>query len=129
MATSPGDVIRAYLALRKQKDEIKDRHKDELAPINHKVEALENWMLNALNTASVDSMAFKGVGTMFKQVVTSVTVENWSDTLAWIKENELWDLLEQRVSKTVCNDYVEAHGIVPPGVKVTQDTEVRVRKS
>lgn len=129
MSTAPGDVIKAYLALRKTKDEIKDRHKDELAPYNQKIEKLEAWMLDTLNKASVDSMAFKGVGTMFKQTVTSVTVENWSDTLAFIQENALWELLEQRVSKTVCNDYVEAHGIVPPGVKVTQDTEVRVRKS
>lgn len=129
MPSSPGDVIKAYLALRKQKDDIKDRHKDELAPLNDKIEKLESWMLNALNKASVDSMAFKGVGTMFKQLCTSVTVETWSDTLAWIQENGLWEVLEQRVSKTVVQDYVEAHGVVPPGVKIAQEYEVRVRKS
>lgn len=129
MATAPGDVIAAYLKLRAQKDEIKDRHKEELAPYNTKIEKLEAWMLSCLNTANVDSMAFKGVGTMFKQHVNSVTVENWSDTLAWIKETEAWEVLEQRVSKTVVNDYIEQHGTIPPGVKVTSDIEVRVRKS
>lgn len=129
MATAPGDVIKAYLALRQKKDEIKDRHKAELAPVNDSIVKLEAWMLNTLNVASVDSMAFKGVGTMFKQLDTSVTVDDWSATLAWIQENGLWELLERRVSKTVCTDYIEAHGLVPPGVKVSQETVVRVRKT
>jgi hypothetical protein len=127
---TPGAVIAGYLALRKAKDDIKNRHKDELAPINDKIEKLEAFMLNVLNSAKVDSMAFKGVGTMFKQTVTSVTVENWSDTLAWIQEHGAWELLEQRVSKTVIQDYAEHNeGMVPPGVKLTQDVEVRVRKT
>lgn len=128
MAT-PGEVIAGYLKLRAKKDEIKDRHKDELAPINAQIDKLEAWMLNALNSANVDSMAFKGVGTMFKQLNTSVTVEDWDATLAWVRETEAWEVLEKRVSKTVVQDYIEQHEVIPPGVKITQDTEVRVRKS
>lgn len=126
---SAGAVIEAYLRLRTQKDEIKDRHKDELAPVNLKIEKLEAFMLNILNASKVDSMAFKGVGTMFKQLVTSVTVEEWDATLAWIREKNAWEFLERRVSKTVVQEYSESTGDIPPGIKVSQETEVRVRKS
>lgn len=129
MAISAGQVIEGYLRLREKKGEISDRHKEELAPINEQMMKLEAFMLNALNAASVDSMAFKGVGTMFKQLVTSVTTEDWEATLAWIKAEEAWEFLEHRVSKTVVQEYAEAKGETPPGIKVAQDVVVRVRKS
>jgi len=127
MATA-GEVITAYLTLREQKDELSKKHKEEMAPINQKMEKLEVFMLSLLNTANVDSMAFKGVGTMFKKNVQSVTVEEWADTLAWIQHNHAWEFLERRVSKTVVQEYSEATGEVPPGIKVVNDTVVQVRK-
>lgn len=128
MATNAGDVIAGYLKLRELKQEISDRHKAELAPVNEKMQKLEVYMLNLLNQASVDSMAFKGVGTMFKKNVQSVTVAEWDATLAWIKAHEAWEFLEHRVSKTVVQEYSEANGEVPPGIAVTTETVVQVRK-
>lgn len=127
-APSAGDVIAAFLKLRRQKEEIVSRHKDELAPINEKMGKLENYMLDLLNKAGVDSMAFKGVGTMFKKNTQSVTVDDWEATLGWIRAHEAWEFLERRVSKTVVQEYSEAQGEVPPGVKVTNDIVVQVRK-
>lgn len=126
---SAGDVIAAYLKLREQKAEIADRHKEEMAPFNEKAQKLEVYMLNLLNQAGVDSMAFKGVGTMFKKNVQSVTVQEWDATLAWIKTQGAWEFLERRVSKTVVQEYSEAHGEVPPGIQVTNDVVVQVRKT
>lgn len=127
-APSAGDVIAAFLKLRRQKEEIAARHKEEMAPINDKMGKLETYMLNLLNQAGVDSMAFKGVGTMFKKNVQSVTVAEWDATLAWIRANEAWEFLERRVSKTVVQEYSEARGEVPPGINVTNDVVVQVRK-
>lgn len=126
---SAGQVIEAYLKLRTQKEELSNRHKDEMAPLNLRIEKLEVFMLLLLNNAKVDSMAFKGVGTMFKQNVSSVTVAEWDATLQWIKDNNAWEFLERRVSKTVVNEYAEANGEVPPGIDIKNDTVVRVRKS
>ena len=123
-----GDVIAGYLKLREQREELSKRHKEEMAPINEKMGKLEIYMLDLLNKASVDSMAFKGVGTMFKKNVQSVTVEEWADTLAWIQAQNAWEFLERRVSKTVVQEYTESTGEVPPGIKVTNDVVVQVRK-
>jgi hypothetical protein len=126
---SAGQVIAAYLKLRQQKDKLYEKQKSEMAPLNEKMDKLESYMLALLNKANVDSMAFKGVGTMFKKNVQSVTVEEWEATLDWIRSQNAWEFLERRVSKTVVQEYSEAHGEVPPGVKVTNDTVVQVRKS
>ena len=124
-----GDVIAAYLKLREQKTQMAARHKDEMAPLNDKAQKLETYMLSLLNSAGVDSMAFKDVGTMFKKTVQSVTVEEWDATLDWIKTNNAWEFLERRVSKTVTQEYTETTGEVPPGINVKTDTVVQVRKS
>lgn len=128
-APAAGQVIEAYLQLRALKEGLSNKHKDEMAPVNLKMEKLENYMLSLLNSANVDSMAFKGVGTMFKKDVQSVTVAEWDATLQWIKDNNAWEFLERRVSKTVVNEYAEANGEVPPGIAVTNTTVVQVRKS
>lgn len=125
---TPGAVIEAYLKLRRQKEELADRHKDEMAPIAASMTKLEAFMLNTLNMSNVDSMAFKGVGTMFKKTVSSCKVAEWDAILAWIRDKEAWEFLEHRVSKTVVQEYSEQTGELPPGVEMTFDTVVQVRK-
>src|SRR5271169_2879430 len=110
-------VIGAYIQLRDGVDTIKKRHKEELAPINDKMSKLEAWLQLQLQTQGINSFAAKGVGTAFLKNVTSVTTEDWSATLDWIKKSNAWEFLEQRVSKTVVQDYMESQGEVPPGIK------------
>jgi hypothetical protein len=120
-------VIAGVLSLRKQIDVKKQAHKDELAPLNLKMEKLEAFLQLQLTTLGTTSFAAKGIGTAYLQNTVSVTVEDWDATLSWIKETGLWEMLERRVSKTVVQEYIEGHEVVPPGVKVRTEVEVRVR--
>lgn len=120
-------VVAAYIKLRDQKDEVKSRHKEELAPINENMAKLEGWLHRELNKQGVDSFKTK-MGTAFVQKATSVTVADWDVTLPFIKEKELWDLLEARVSKSAVQDYIESTKEVPPGVSVRVEEVVRVRR-
>lgn len=121
-------VIAGVLSLRDQIDKIKQRHKEELAPENQKLEKLESYLQSQLTLQGATSFAAKGVGTAFLQNVTSVTVEDWEATLGWIRNSELWEFLERRVSKTVVQEYIESQGAAPPGVNVRTEVEVRVRR-
>jgi hypothetical protein len=116
------------ISLRDKIDEIKKRHKEELAPLNQSMEKLEAYLQLQLTNLGTTSFAAKGIGTAYLQNVVGVTVEDWDATLAWIRSNEFWELLERRVSKTVVQEYMESKGEVPPGVNVRSETEVRVRR-
>jgi hypothetical protein len=120
-------VIAGVLSLRKQIDVKKQAHKDELAPLNLKMEKLEAFLQLQLTTLGTTSFAAKGIGTAYLQNTVSVTVEDWDATLSWIKDTGLWEMLERRVSKTVVQEYMEGHEVIPPGVKVRTEVEVRVR--
>jgi hypothetical protein len=121
-------VIAGVITLRDQIDEIKKVQKEALAPLNEKLNKLEAYLQSQLQLQGVTSFAAKGVGTAYLQNVVGVTVEDWAATLAWIKENNLWEFLERRVSKTVVQEFIEAQGASPPGVKVSTEIEVRVRR-
>lgn len=122
------DVIGATIKLRDKIDGLKKAHKEQLAPLNDQMMKLENYLQHQLQGQGVSSFAAKGVGTAFLQNCTSATVEDWAAILGWIRANEAWDLLEHRVSKTVVQDYIESTGSAPPGVKVSTEIEVRVRR-
>lgn len=121
-------VIAAVVAVRDQIDALKKDHKEQLAPLNDKMSKLEAYLQMEINKLGVTSFAAKGVGTAFLQNVVSVTTEDWDATLSWIKDNNLWEFLEKRVSKTVVQEYIESQGQVPPGVNVRTEVEVRVRR-
>lgn len=120
-------VIKTYITLRDRLDELKQEHKAQLAPINAKMEKIEGWLQNQLQTQGLQN--FKGAsGVAFLKNVTQATVADWDATLPFIIEHELWALLERRVSKSVVEDYVETHGEVPPGVNYEKSIVVQVRR-
>lgn len=128
MSVKLDTVIAGVIALRDQIDAVKQGHKEQLAPLNQKMEKLEAFLQLQLTTLGTTSFTAKGTGTAYLQNVVGVTVEDWDATLAWIKEGNLWEFLERRVSKTVVQEYMESTKEVPPGVNVRQETEVRVRR-
>lgn len=121
-------VIAGVVILRDRIDALKKSHKEQLAPLNDQMMKLEAYLQLELNKQGVSSIAAKGVGTAFLQNVTSVTTEDWDATLQWIREHNLYEFLEKRVSKTVVQDYMESHGEVPPGINVRTEVEVRIRR-
>ena len=122
------EVIGAYLKLRAAKEEITKRHKEELAPINERMEKCKLWVQQQLQAQGLQNMKAAS-GTAFLQTDTTVSSADWDATLAWIQANNAWAFLEKRVSKSVVQDYIESTGQVPPGLKVTTSIEAHIRKS
>ncbi len=125
---SPAVMIEKFIALRDKIADIKDAHKRQLAPYNQALETLEAKLLAALDQAGLAQM--KGeAGTVYKSTRTSASVKDWGATLAFIREHEAWDLLEARVSKTAVGAVIEETGQPVPGVNVTTEVVLHVRRS
>jgi hypothetical protein len=121
-------MVEKYVALRDKVAEVSKRHKDELAPFSVAMATLEAWMLDALNTAGMES-AKAPAGTAYKTTRTSTKVMNWTETLEFIRTKEAWDLLEARVSKTAVEAVMVETGQPVPGVTVTRETTLNVRRT
>lgn len=122
------EMIEKYIALRSRKREIENVHKAQLAPFNEALTKLGGLILLELDKNKVNSMRSDS-GTVFKALETSVTVKDWPATLGYIQANEAWELLEARVSKTAALATLEETERPIPGVHITQENVLRVRKS
>lgn len=121
-------AVDGYRKLRDLKKDMQDKHKEELAPINSKMEKIENFLKDQLNNAGCDSMK-TSAGTVFKSRLSSVKVDDWEETLKFIQENELWHMLEKRLAKASVEEFVEGNGHDVPGTHITFIQKVNVRKS
>lgn len=128
MPMTPAEMTKRYLQLRAMIKQIEDKHKNELAPYLDVKFQLETALLDHLNKNGLDSTKCPD-GTAFKSTVTSVTVRDWPVTLDYIRDHELWDLLEARVSKSAAVEIVTDTSRPIPGVEITQATVLRVRTS
>lgn len=121
------DVVRGYVKLRDRKNDLKKKHTEELKPINEKMQMIEGWLLRDMTTRKVESEKTKE-GTAYVMTDSRTPVRDRDALLKFIIENEMWDLFENRVSKSVVMDYLEETGEVIPGVSVEQTKVVRVRR-
>jgi len=120
------EAVASYVRLRDKKKALQDEHKEQLKPYNTAMEKLENWMLAKLNQDNAQSVRTDS-GTVFKSMRTSASVQDWEATLGFIRENELYHLLERRVSKTAVEEMAE-QGQDVPGVQITREITVNIRR-
>lgn len=127
MPVNVDDVIKAYVQMRDAADAMEKRHKEELAPGRDKMRKIELWLQNTLQSQGLSNVKSES-GTAFLQGVASVKVQDWESLLAFIRERNMWELLDHRVSKSVVEAFLESTGRIPPGVDIKRETVVRVRR-
>jgi hypothetical protein len=129
MAIKMDDAIGAYLKLRTALAALKDQHKVSEGELQSKLNKLEAFFLDFLNKSGTDNIAVRDVGTVFKQDVHSVKINDWDAALTWIKDNGAWEFLEKRLAKSAVQDFAQSTNELPPGVELSTTVEVRIRKS
>ncbi|MHB8388018.1 MAG: hypothetical protein ACYDBH_00385 [Acidobacteriaceae bacterium] len=95
---------------------IQGKHKAELAPLAEEVNLCETFIKDEMNRSGMQQCKTSS-GMAFFTTKDSVTVENFDETLAEIREKGLWQLLNKAVNKTAVKEYIEVNKAVPPGVK------------
>ena len=121
------DAIAAYVKLRDKKAQIKAEADTRMKEISEKLIKLEGWIKEKADEQGVTSFRTKH-GTAFLTTTDFASVADWDAVLAFIKENDAYDMLEKRVSKTAVRGYIDALQNVPPGVNYGTRIEVNVRK-
>ena len=72
--------------------------------------------------------AVKGVEGI-KSVTNSATIADWDAYLAFVKENDRFDMLEKRCAKLAVEQYRAANDDLPPGVNWKSAVTVNVRRA
>jgi hypothetical protein len=120
-------VIAAYVKMREKKSRMEAEVKAEVAKINEKLMRLEGWLREKADEQGVTSFKTNH-GTAFMTTVDFASVADWDAVLNFIKENDAYDMLERRVSKTAVRGYIEANKSIPAGINYGTKLEVNIRK-
>ena len=127
MSIKVDDVIATYMKLRGQKEAVEAEVKEKVSVIKAKMEKLEAWIKEQADAQGVTSFKTKH-GTAFLTTTDFATVADWDAMLTFVRENDAYDMLEKRVSKTAVRGYIEQTKTVPPGVNYGTRLDVNIRK-
>lgn len=127
MAEREDGNVAKYLRLRDFKEQVEREMKEKIAKIDAAMEPIAAELMSFLNEVGAESVNTKE-GTFFKRMTTSCKVSDWDVILPFIKERDLWNFLEQRVSKTAIAEFIELYKEVPPGVSIVREVKISVNR-
>lgn len=127
MTVTVDSVIKTYMKLRTQKEVIEAEAKDKVATVKEKMLKIEAWLKAKADADGVTSFKTDH-GTAFLTTTDFANVDDWDAVLRFIREEEAFDMLEKRISKTAVRGYIETNKEVPPGVKYGTKLDINVRK-
>jgi len=128
MAAKLEQIVERYLLLRDKKKAFKEEYDSKVAEVDAAMERIENYLLAEMQKSGLKNLPTEA-GTAYMSTRTSATVADWDALLTFVREHELWTMLEKRVSKTAIDEYVAANDDLPPGVNVSQAVVVNIRRS
>lgn len=121
-------LVDGYVKARDRKAELKRLFDEKCAELDEWMDNAEAALLSYFNREGVTT-ARTAAGSAYRSTRTSARVADWQQTLGFIRENEQWHMLEQRVNKTAIEEHVTETGEVPPGVEIVRQHTVGVRRS
>lgn len=122
------EAVELYIKLRDKKAQIKAEMDAKIAPINENMAKLEAKLLEAFTKVGMDSVKTE-FGTAYTTTRVSASVADRSVFMDYVRDNDEWDLLEVRASKTAVEQFRTIHDDIPPGVSIREERVVNVRRS
>lgn len=121
------DIIQKFVELRDQKEALQNSVKAQIQGIDEQLKTLTGYLMLKMQESGQDAVK-TAYGTAFKKESDFVSVSNWDDTLAYIRANGAWSMLNKAVNKTAVKEYIEQNEVPPPGINYTRIVEVQVRR-
>lgn len=122
------EAVAKYIELRDKKAALEKAHKEKIAKINEVLAKIETAFLKQFSETGQQSAKF-GAGTVFMKQRTSDKVFDRDAYIAFVKKNDAFDLIENRVNKSALDQFVEEHNDLPPGVTRTSELVINIRRS
>lgn len=127
MTVTVDAVIKKYMKLREEKTAVEAEIKERVDTIKANMAKLEAFLKAKMDADGLTSFKSEH-GTAFLTTTDFANVEDWDAVLRFIREEEAYDMLEKRVSKTAVRGYIDANKEVPPGIRYGTKLDVNIRK-
>lgn len=121
-------LIEVFVQLRDRRAQRKAAYAEDDAGDKLKQEKIEVEFLRRFTERDIDSVSVRDVGTAYMSTRTTATVADPEVYWDYVRENEAWELAENRVNKTAAQQHMEARGEPVPGVNVSSTNVILFRR-
>lgn len=126
---SAAQLIALYIQVRDQKSALAEQHQAQMKPLNDAMEMLDSKLLEMCIANGTDAVKVKGIGSATKSLKESCSIENPEDFKKFVIDNERWDMVSWSAKTEETKGYVQEHGALPPGVKISSYMKMSVRRA
>lgn len=124
------EAIERYIKLRDERDARRKEFQEEIRKrYTEPMDKIEAAFLKHFDKSGSDNCKAKGIGTAYISQRVSDTVVDRSAFFEWVRENDAFDFLENKVNKSAVDQFIEAEGDLPPGVNRRVEQRVNIRRS
>lgn len=123
------ELVKTYLTIRTARDNLARQYEQKDAELQTEMRQLESVMLTECDNISADSIR-TGNGTIIKTLKENYVCNDWPGFKQFIKDNNLIELLQQRIHSSNFKEYLSSHegeGL-PPGISTFREFGIVVRK-
>ena len=121
-------LVAVYRKIRGALDAADEAYKAETTALKEQLEAVSSQLLQVCNEQGVDSLKAP-TGTVTRRTVTRYWTSDWESMYAFIKENEVPMLLEQRIHNGNMKQFIEENpDKLPAGLNTDTKYAITVRK-
>lgn len=121
--------LKQYLDIRAKLKELDDAHEDRRKPLVEIQNLLSGWILQFIEQAGLQNLSVKGIGTAYRSVRETASLSDPDVFMRFVRQNELFDLMDRRANSKACRDYMEANKVDVPGVRMSAVVTVGVQKA
>lgn len=122
------ELVEKYIAVRDRKSKLKAEYDGKVAELDAVLDKIEAVLLKTFQDTGMDSVKTAN-GTAYRSMRTQASVADWDVFITHVKQNDAYELLERRCSKTGIEQYRAANDDIPPGINVRTEQVVNIRRS
>ena len=130
MSVDTEEVVKAYLAIRNERDRLRNEYEAADKKLVEDLKKLESVLLDVCNTVNANSIK-TSLGTVIRKLNERYFCSDWDNFKQYVLENEAVELLERRISQGNFKQHLEERegDGLPPGVNVMREYGITVRKA
>lgn len=123
-------LLRAYINIRNTRSANKREFEEKDADLRRKADRIEVALMQALDAAGSDQLKVKGIGMCIRSKKQKANARDWAAITDHIVKTGNVELLQRRLALGNVQAYADEHdGALPPGVELTTEIGVQVRRN
>ncbi len=122
-------LVTAYIKIRTKREQLKTAYEEEDNALRMQQDMISEELLEICKNIGADSLKTTA-GTASKTVKTRYWTSDWGSMYDFIKQNDTFHLLEQRIHQTNIKKFLEDNpDLLPPGLNSDSRYTITIRKA